>query len=120
MRNLETQAGQIAKQLSTTLPNNFPSNTEDNPKGECKAITLRSGRAPEDVDAWASLIWTEALRFTWRRPRITWSESMSYVKPTYKNSSSPSTPLQPKINLLSNPSLIKGMIERIKRRLIED
>ncbi|MED6152632.1 hypothetical protein PIB30_093818, partial [Stylosanthes scabra] len=29
--------------------NAFPSNTEDNPKGECKAITLRSGRALEDV-----------------------------------------------------------------------
>ncbi|MED6210483.1 hypothetical protein PIB30_064513 [Stylosanthes scabra] len=47
--NLETQLGQIAKQLSTTLPNSFPSNTEDSPKGECKAITLRSGKALEDV-----------------------------------------------------------------------
>ncbi|MED6151496.1 hypothetical protein PIB30_083053 [Stylosanthes scabra] len=41
--------GAIAKQLSTTLPNAFPSNTKDNPKGECKVITLRSGRALEDV-----------------------------------------------------------------------
>ncbi|MED6224424.1 hypothetical protein PIB30_083867 [Stylosanthes scabra] len=32
IRNLETQLGQIAKQLSTTLPNAFPSNTKDNPK----------------------------------------------------------------------------------------
>ncbi|MED6208554.1 hypothetical protein PIB30_046269 [Stylosanthes scabra] len=36
-------------QLSTTLPNAFPSDTQVNPKGECKAITLRSGRALEDV-----------------------------------------------------------------------
>ncbi|MED6137305.1 hypothetical protein PIB30_063826, partial [Stylosanthes scabra] len=31
------------------LPNAFPSDTQVNPKGECKAITLRSGRALEDV-----------------------------------------------------------------------
>ncbi|MED6164995.1 hypothetical protein PIB30_095513 [Stylosanthes scabra] len=41
IRNLETQLGKIA--------NSFPSNTDDNPKGECKAITLRSGRSLEDV-----------------------------------------------------------------------
>ncbi|MED6201188.1 hypothetical protein PIB30_092459 [Stylosanthes scabra] len=39
----------MAKQLSTTLPNAFPSKTEDNPKGEYKAITLRSAKALEDV-----------------------------------------------------------------------
>ncbi|MED6214197.1 hypothetical protein PIB30_100592 [Stylosanthes scabra] len=49
IRNLETQVGQIAKQLSTTLPNAFPSDTEVNPKGECKAITLRSRRVLEDI-----------------------------------------------------------------------
>ncbi|MED6190085.1 hypothetical protein PIB30_102299 [Stylosanthes scabra] len=36
--------GKIAKQLSTTLPKAFPSDTEVNPKGECKAINLRSGK----------------------------------------------------------------------------
>ncbi|MED6139557.1 hypothetical protein PIB30_084926 [Stylosanthes scabra] len=49
IRNLKTQLGQIAKQLSTTLPNAFPSNIEDNPKGEYKEITLGSGIALEDV-----------------------------------------------------------------------
>ncbi|MED6164422.1 hypothetical protein PIB30_089893, partial [Stylosanthes scabra] len=39
----------ITKQLSTTLRNVFPSDTQVNPKVECKAITLRSGRALEDV-----------------------------------------------------------------------
>ncbi|MED6151563.1 hypothetical protein PIB30_083711 [Stylosanthes scabra] len=39
----------ISKQLSTKLPNAFPSDTEVNPKGECKAITLRSGKALEDI-----------------------------------------------------------------------
>ncbi|MED6165149.1 hypothetical protein PIB30_096791 [Stylosanthes scabra] len=34
IRNLETQVGQIAKQLSTPLPNAFPSDTQVNPKGE--------------------------------------------------------------------------------------
>ncbi|MED6153168.1 hypothetical protein PIB30_099030 [Stylosanthes scabra] len=32
IRNLETQVAQIAKQLSTTLPNAFASDTEVNPK----------------------------------------------------------------------------------------
>ncbi|MED6187334.1 hypothetical protein PIB30_075416 [Stylosanthes scabra] len=48
IRNLETQVSQIAKQLSTKLPNAFPIDAEVNPKGECKEITLRSGRALED------------------------------------------------------------------------
>ncbi|MED6141236.1 hypothetical protein PIB30_101239, partial [Stylosanthes scabra] len=49
IRNLETQVGQIAKQLSTPLPKSFPSNTQDNPKGEYKSITLRSGKTLEDT-----------------------------------------------------------------------
>ncbi|MED6223904.1 hypothetical protein PIB30_078649 [Stylosanthes scabra] len=44
IRNLKTQMGQIAKKLSTTLPKAFPSDTEVNSKGECKAINLRSGK----------------------------------------------------------------------------
>ncbi|MED6164130.1 hypothetical protein PIB30_086757 [Stylosanthes scabra] len=39
IRNLETQVGQIAKQLPTKFPNAFPSDTEVNPKGEYKAST---------------------------------------------------------------------------------
>ncbi|MED6142453.1 hypothetical protein PIB30_113837, partial [Stylosanthes scabra] len=50
IRNLETQVGQIAKQLATTLPTTFPSDTQVNPRAECKAITLRSGRALDDVN----------------------------------------------------------------------
>ncbi|MED6151856.1 hypothetical protein PIB30_086325 [Stylosanthes scabra] len=37
MRNLETQVGQIAKQLSTKLPNAFPSDTEMAEKGKIVA-----------------------------------------------------------------------------------
>ncbi|MED6179150.1 hypothetical protein PIB30_114477, partial [Stylosanthes scabra] len=48
IRNLETQVGQIARQLSTTLPNAFPSDTQVNPRGECKAVTLRSGSTLEE------------------------------------------------------------------------
>ncbi|MED6227450.1 hypothetical protein PIB30_113614, partial [Stylosanthes scabra] len=51
IRNLETQVGQIAKQLSTTLPNAFPSDTQENPRGECKAVILRSGRALANTKA---------------------------------------------------------------------
>ncbi|MED6202873.1 hypothetical protein PIB30_109921, partial [Stylosanthes scabra] len=51
IRNLETQVGQIARQLSTTLPNAFPSDTQVNPRGECKAVTLRSGRNLEEDKA---------------------------------------------------------------------
>ncbi|MED6153343.1 hypothetical protein PIB30_101024, partial [Stylosanthes scabra] len=46
--NLETQVGQIAMQLSTTLPNAFPSNTVVNPTVECYAITIRNGEALQD------------------------------------------------------------------------
>ncbi|MED6154476.1 hypothetical protein PIB30_112904, partial [Stylosanthes scabra] len=51
IRNLETQVGRIARQLSTTLPNAFPSDMQVNPRGECKAITLRSGRTLEEDKA---------------------------------------------------------------------
>ncbi|MED6127232.1 hypothetical protein PIB30_086037 [Stylosanthes scabra] len=44
IQNLEVQVGQIAKQLSERPPNTFPSNTIPNPREECKAVTLRSGR----------------------------------------------------------------------------
>ncbi|MED6211150.1 hypothetical protein PIB30_070872 [Stylosanthes scabra] len=38
--NLETQVSQLAKQLTTRAPNTFPSDTEVNPKAECKAISV--------------------------------------------------------------------------------
>ncbi|MED6120341.1 hypothetical protein PIB30_020021 [Stylosanthes scabra] len=40
IRNLETQVGQIAKQLATTLPNAFPSDTQEtgNQHTFCRSI----------------------------------------------------------------------------------
>ncbi|MED6188750.1 hypothetical protein PIB30_088897 [Stylosanthes scabra] len=37
-------AAQIAKQLTEKSPNTLPSDTITNPRQECKAITLRSGK----------------------------------------------------------------------------
>ncbi|MCI17178.1 hypothetical protein A2U01_0038325 [Trifolium medium] len=43
LRNLETQIGQIAKQMATTNQGgSFTANTETNPK-DCKSIKTRSG-----------------------------------------------------------------------------
>ncbi|MED6178964.1 hypothetical protein PIB30_112496, partial [Stylosanthes scabra] len=36
--------GQIAKQLTAKSPNTLPGDTIINPRQECKAITLRSGK----------------------------------------------------------------------------
>ncbi|XP_016168725.1 uncharacterized protein LOC107611294 [Arachis ipaensis] len=47
LRNLERQIGQLSKQLERPT-NTFPSDTIPNPKEECKAIQLRSGRTLED------------------------------------------------------------------------
>ncbi|MED6195942.1 hypothetical protein PIB30_042610 [Stylosanthes scabra] len=47
IRNLEVQVGQIAKQLTEKSLNTFPSNTITNPKEECKAVQLRSGKTVE-------------------------------------------------------------------------
>ncbi|XLS58088.1 hypothetical protein HN51_007843, partial [Arachis hypogaea] len=40
IRNLEAQVGQLSKKVIETLPSILPSNTEENPKGECKAIDV--------------------------------------------------------------------------------
>ncbi|MED6111409.1 hypothetical protein PIB30_052087 [Stylosanthes scabra] len=48
IRNLEVQVGQIAKQLTEKSPNTFPNNTIANPKEECNAIQLRSGKKVEN------------------------------------------------------------------------
>ncbi|MED6127039.1 hypothetical protein PIB30_084281 [Stylosanthes scabra] len=48
IKNLQTQVGQIAMQLSTTFPNAFPSNTMVIPTVECYAITIRNGEALQD------------------------------------------------------------------------
>ncbi|XP_057445059.1 uncharacterized protein LOC130737330 [Lotus japonicus] len=43
IKNLETQVGHMAKQMSERPPGMFPSDTVINPKENCSAITLRSG-----------------------------------------------------------------------------
>ncbi|KAL4315758.1 hypothetical protein AHAS_Ahas15G0217100 [Arachis hypogaea] len=45
LRNLKRQIGQLSKQAVAERPTNaLPSDTIPNPKEECKAIQLRSGR----------------------------------------------------------------------------
>ncbi|KAL4397008.1 hypothetical protein AHAS_Ahas01G0148900 [Arachis hypogaea] len=40
IRNLEAQVGQLSKRVIKTPPSTLLSNTEENPKRECKAITI--------------------------------------------------------------------------------
>ena len=40
IRNLEVQVGQLSKRIPGTPPNTLPSNTQVNPREECKAITI--------------------------------------------------------------------------------
>ena len=47
MKNLEVQIGQLATTINAQQRGTFPSNTELNPKEQCKAITLRNGREIE-------------------------------------------------------------------------
>ncbi|XP_073056908.1 uncharacterized protein [Primulina eburnea] len=47
MKSLETQIGQLANALRDQNMGQFPSNTEVNPKEQCKAVTLRSGKELE-------------------------------------------------------------------------
>ncbi|GAU10442.1 hypothetical protein TSUD_420640, partial [Trifolium subterraneum] len=46
LRNLETQIGQIARQVASNnnQPGSFAANTEPNPKEQCKSIMTRSGK----------------------------------------------------------------------------
>ncbi|XP_073273299.1 uncharacterized protein [Primulina huaijiensis] len=44
MKSLETQIGQLANALKDQNRGQFPSNTEVNPREQCKAVTLRSGK----------------------------------------------------------------------------
>ncbi|XP_062088678.1 uncharacterized protein LOC133795238 [Humulus lupulus] len=48
IRNLETQMGQLATLMANCAQVNLPSTTEVNPKEECQAITLRSGKKYEE------------------------------------------------------------------------
>ena len=44
IKSLEVQVGQLANELKTQVKGKFPSDTEHNPKEQCQAITLRSGK----------------------------------------------------------------------------
>nr|XP_025692640.1 uncharacterized protein LOC112794882 [Arachis hypogaea] len=44
MRNLKRQVGQLPRQLAKRPTNAFPSDTIPNPREECKAVQLRSGK----------------------------------------------------------------------------
>jgi len=44
LRNLETQVGQLAKQLSDQQGGQFSANTQPNPKEQCKAVTICCGK----------------------------------------------------------------------------
>ena len=44
IRNLETQVGQLAKQLADQQGSQFSANTQTNPREYCKSITTRSGK----------------------------------------------------------------------------
>ncbi|KAL5152807.1 hypothetical protein HKD37_19G052463 [Glycine soja] len=49
IKNLETQIGQMAKQLAEQPSTNFSGNAQTNPKEHCQAITTRSGRMLGEV-----------------------------------------------------------------------
>jgi len=44
IKNLDTQVGQLAKQLVDQQQSQFSANTQTNPKEHCKSITTRSGK----------------------------------------------------------------------------
>ena len=53
LKNLEVQVGQLTKQIADKSSNSFVSNTEKNPKEECKAVMKMSKRfvKVEDEDS---------------------------------------------------------------------
>ncbi|QHN86301.1 Retrotransposon gag protein [Arachis hypogaea] len=48
IRNLEAQVVQLSKRVTETPPSTLPSNTEENPKRECKAITIPKVAKPRE------------------------------------------------------------------------
>ncbi|XP_062118089.1 uncharacterized protein LOC133831706 [Humulus lupulus] len=48
IRNSETQIGQLANLMTNCAQGNIPSTTEVNPKEQCNAISLRSGKELEE------------------------------------------------------------------------
>ena len=50
LKNLENQVGQLANNLSRRPQGGLPSNTENNPREEVNAVTLRSGKELKEVE----------------------------------------------------------------------
>ncbi|XP_062100378.1 uncharacterized protein LOC133806273 [Humulus lupulus] len=61
LRNLETQVGQLANMLNNRPQGNFPRNIEINPKEQCQAITLSSGKQIEQSSVQQSVVQNEDL-----------------------------------------------------------
>ena len=57
IRNLEAQVGQLSKKVTELLPSTLPSNTEENPKRECKAIN--TSHMAECIEEGKAVISTE-------------------------------------------------------------
>ncbi|XLT46965.1 hypothetical protein HN873_039569 [Arachis hypogaea] len=50
IRNLEAQVGQLSNKITELPPSTLPSNTEENPKRECKAITTTHMAKPGEEE----------------------------------------------------------------------
>ncbi|KAL4275981.1 hypothetical protein AHAS_Ahas20G0161500 [Arachis hypogaea] len=55
IRNLEIQVGQLGKRIPETPSNTLLSNTEVNPKKECKALTVEAEAEPKGEPAFEEL-----------------------------------------------------------------
>ncbi|XP_027368381.1 uncharacterized protein LOC113874354 [Abrus precatorius] len=68
IKNLETQVGQLAKQLSKQQTSGqFSANTQTNPKEHCKSITTRSGKEIGRMPTYARFmkeLFTKKMRFS--------------------------------------------------------
>ena len=58
LKNLEVQVGQLAKQIADKSSNSFVTNTEQNPKEECKIVMTRSKRFVEVEDEDNVVAWS--------------------------------------------------------------
>jgi len=50
IRNVETQVGQIAKQLAEGQSGQFSANIQTNPKEHCNTIVTKNGRIAGEMD----------------------------------------------------------------------
>ena len=68
LRNLENQVEQLASNLSKRPQGGLPSNTENNPREEVNAITLRNGRELEKVEKEPRKVVDKGKRM-WKKPQ---------------------------------------------------